>query len=87
FIESYKTRYGNPPEMYFPARTYDAVKILAFVIEKVGSNPENIKKEIPKIKDFAGVSGITSYDDKTGDVMQPIILKIVKNGKFVKFND
>jgi branched-chain amino acid transport system substrate-binding protein len=42
----------------------------------------DVKKALYDIKDFVGVTGKTSFD-KNGDVIKPIGIKVVKDGKFV----
>lgn len=83
FVEKFKTKYRREPEYYAPIG-YDAIKILALAIERGGTNPERIKNALYGIKDFPGISGTTSIDEN-GDVMKPVILKTVKEGKFVKY--
>jgi len=84
FIKNFRKKYGVDPEYYAPIG-YDAVKILALAIEKGGFKPEQIKNALYQIKDFPGLSGTTSFDEN-GDVVKPVILKMVKNGKFVKYD-
>jgi branched-chain amino acid transport system substrate-binding protein len=84
FIQKFKGKYGVEPEYYAPIG-YDAVKILALAIEKGGFKPEQIKEALYQIKDFPGISGVTSFDEN-GDVIKPVILKTVKNKHFVKYS-
>ena len=83
FIQKFKERYGVDPEYYAPIG-YDAVKILALAIEKGGFKPEQIKDALYQIKDFPGLSGTTSFD-RNGDVIKPVILKTVKNRRFIRY--
>lgn len=83
FIKKFRGKYGVDPEYYAPIG-YDAVKILALAIEKGGFRPEQIKNALYQIKDFPGLSGTTSFDEN-GDVIKPVILKTVKNGRFVRY--
>jgi len=85
FIKKFKEKYGVEPEYYAPIG-YDAVKIIALAIEKRGFQPEQIKNSLYQIKNFPGLSGTTSFD-KNGDVTKPIILKTIKNGQFVPYED
>jgi branched-chain amino acid transport system substrate-binding protein len=83
FIQKFKEKYGVEPEYYAPIG-YDAVKILALAIEKGGFKPEQIKDALYQIKDFPGLSGTTSFD-RNGDVIKPVILKTVKNRRFIRY--
>ena len=83
FIGKFRRKYGVDPEYYAPIG-YDAVKILALAIEKGDFDSEQIKSALYQIKDFPGLSGTTSFD-KNGDVIKPVILKTVKNGKFLRY--
>ena len=83
FIKKFKDKYGVEPEYYAPIG-YDAVKILALAIEKGGFNSEQIKNALYEIRDFPGLSGTTSFD-KNGDVIKPVILKMVKDRHFIRY--
>jgi len=83
YQEAYKKRYGRPSEG-FAALAYDGLMIIADVLRKVGPEATKIKDELYKIKDFPGVTGPTTFDDH-GDVIKPIVIKTVKNGRFVKY--
>jgi len=85
FIKKFKEKYGVEPEYYAPIG-YDAVKILALAIEKRGFQPEQIKNSLYQIKNFPGLSGTTSFD-KNGDVIKPVILKTIKESKFVRYKN
>ena len=81
FDDEFFKRYGMHSEM-FGAHAYDALKIVAFVIEKAGYSSESIKNELYRLKNYVGVSGVTSFDSN-GDVIKPIAIKEVQNGKFI----
>ena len=84
FTNSYRAKYNKNPDI-FAALTYDAMKILAKAIERGGTDVENVKKELYGIKNFIGVTGKTSFD-KNGDVIKPIGIKKVEDGKFIWVN-
>ena len=83
FVESFKRKYNREPG-YYSALAYDAMKILALAIEKGGYKSEGIKKSLYDIKDFSGITGETAFD-ANGDVTKPAILKIVRKGKFERY--
>lgn len=84
FIENYKKKYGKSPEyveLLASTNAYDAMKIILMIINECGENSDCIKDELYKIKDYDGVGGLTSFNEK-GDVIKPIIIKTVSNGSF-----
>lgn len=80
FLEAYRKRNDRDPG-YYSALAYDAAMIVFLSIEKAGTRSEDIKKSLYEIKDFPGVTGMTTFD-LNGDVTKSVALKIVKNGKF-----
>jgi branched-chain amino acid transport system substrate-binding protein len=85
FMNNFKEKYGVNPEYYAPIG-YDAVKILAHAIEKGGFTSEQIKNALYQVKDFPGLSGTTSFDEN-GDVIKPVILKTVRKGQFIRYEE
>lgn len=84
FVKAYKDKYGKEPDQ-FAAQAYDALFVLADAVERAGSDdPDAIRDELAKTKDFNGILGKMSFD-KDGDiVMNPTVLTI-KDGKFQEF--
>ncbi|MDQ3775580.1 MAG: penicillin-binding protein activator [Pseudomonadota bacterium] len=78
FVRAFRERYGEDPEVT-SGIAYDAMKILAAVMTRTGSEPEQVKAGLYKVKDFPGVTGSTSFDDH-GDVTKDIFIKVIKNG-------
>jgi branched-chain amino acid transport system substrate-binding protein len=65
--------------------SYDAVKILAQVMTKVGSDSTKVKDALYKVTNYQGVSGNISFD-KNGDLVSASYdIKIVKEGKSVNY--
>ncbi len=81
FIAKYKAKYNSMPDaMSFLA--YDAGLILFEAIRKAGTtNPEKVKDELAKIKDFSGVTGKITINAQRNAVKPAVILEI-KDGKF-----
>lgn len=88
FIENYKKRFGEEPstQHIYTARAYDALKILAQALGVCGKETECIKRELFKVKDYHGVSGVFSFD-RNGDISAEFNLQTVKNGKFVTYQE
>jgi len=86
YAKKFRDKYGKDSNL-FAANTYDALHIYAMLINKCGGDkPECIKNELYKVKDYPGVGGPTTFDEN-GDVDKPIMIKIVKDGQFVKYEE
>ncbi|MEE7627554.1 ABC transporter substrate-binding protein [Methylobacter sp. Wu8] len=82
FSNVYFKKYGQNPEIY-SAQSYDALKIIALAIKKAGDSASGaVKAQLYDIKDYDGVSGLTSFDSN-GDVTKPAIIKHIKDGQFL----
>ena len=86
YFEAYKKKYGVEVQNYGPY-AYDAVGIILTAIKNVVDRGEaptrsNVLEEVRKTK-YAGVLGITEFDE-FGDTKNKLItFYIVKNGEFV----
>jgi len=80
FISNYYDKFGITPEIY-SATAYDAIRILALAIKNVGYDSSKIKNFLYTVKDYPGISGVTSFD-ADGAVEKPVLFKILRNKKF-----
>ena len=87
FWDLYAQQFSLNPEI-FAAQSYDAVMILVKIIKEncKSGDPVCVKVSLYKIQDYPGVSGKISFD-QNGDVKKVVILKTVKNGQFVKYEE
>jgi len=83
FTNKYREEYGEAPDL-FAALGYDAIHILAKVIEERGYAAEAIKNGLYDLSNFYGVVGKISFD-QNGDVESEITMEITKDGKFVPY--
>jgi branched-chain amino acid transport system substrate-binding protein len=81
YVQEFKSK-TNQDADYWSGFGYDAANILALAISRGGNSPEAIKNEIYKISNYQGVTGNPVSFDQNGDVVKPIRLVIVKDGKF-----
>lgn len=82
-IESlYDHKYGKLPEGY-ALYGYDALKLIADVINRVGSDSTNIKNELYNVKDYKGVTGIIAFDNFGERISVDYDSYIVKNKQFM----
>jgi len=81
YEEEYLRRYGEHSDA-FAATAYDAVYIIKEAIEKGGYSSKGIKEALFKIKNFPGITGITSFDEN-GDVIKEVAIKKIKGREFI----
>jgi len=82
FLEAYRAKYQEDPDM-FSAQYYDAVMILAKAMETSKStDPSVFKAELAKLKDYPGVSGVTTFGPNREPIKSPVCLLTVKGEKF-----
>ncbi|HOT74860.1 MAG TPA: ABC transporter substrate-binding protein [Candidatus Wallbacteria bacterium] len=83
FIDEYKNRFGKPPDTY-SAQAYDALKILAEAVKRAGSAvPKRVSAAMRAIKNEEGVIANYEFDEKGEVINEKIILKIVRDKKFI----
>ncbi|AIF54118.1 MULTISPECIES: ABC transporter substrate-binding protein [unclassified Pelosinus] len=84
FIAAYKAKYNKEPDQ-FAAQAYDALQIMAIAIEKSGSvtDSKKLRDTLATIKDYSGVTGKFSFDEKRNPAMDVTVL-VVKDGQFTE---
>ncbi|MEE3415486.1 MAG: penicillin-binding protein activator [Prevotella sp.] len=75
FKKNYSEKYSSVPDLN-SALGYDVVNVLAIALHNCDYKVEYLKDEIYNIKDFDGLTGKTSFDEK-GDVMKDVMIKEV----------
>ncbi len=83
FVNSYQEKYGKAPTM-FAAQAYDATNLIIEALKKGATDRKSLRDNLAALKDFPGVTGITSFDENR-DVIKTLGKLIVANGKFVQF--
>ncbi len=81
----YKDKYNQNSEAY-AANSYDALNIIVAAINKCSGDTDCIKEYFYNTKKYQGVSGVFGFD-KNGDVTRRLIIKTVKDGKFVPYKE
>lgn len=80
FVSKYKKRYGEDPDTT-AGHFYDAVRVVAAAANAARDlTPAAIRDALFQVKDFPGVTGKMTFDDH-GDVTEPVMIKVVKDGK------
>ncbi len=83
FVSAFKSRFGKDPDVW-SAHGYDALLLIAEAMRRSGTDADSIKEGLYSIRDFPGVSGLTSFD-RNGDVLKEARFLTVKSGAFVPF--
>jgi branched-chain amino acid transport system substrate-binding protein len=81
FVRRYKARWSNETPEGVSALGYDAMYLLAAAMERAGTTQgPKFRDAIASTKDFAGVTGRTTIDEKRNSSKSAVILT-VKNGR------
>lgn len=81
YIANFKSKFNKDPGLV-SALGYDCALLIIDGVLKNGNTTDDLKSYILNTKDIHGAAGTMNFDTN-GDVHKPIILKIVKNGKFI----
>lgn len=83
-ISTYEQKYGKQPSQeIYTALAYDGYNVLFKAISECeNDDPECIKSELYKIKNFSGVSGNITIDQK-GDTQREFVLRKIQGGTLV----
>lgn len=82
FVARYKARYGGKAPDAMAALGYDSAMILAAAIKRCGNTePSKIREALAATKDFAGVTGTITINEKRDATKSAVILQ-VKEGQF-----
>ncbi len=83
FVKSFEELFGFSPG-FLEAQAYDAASILFQLVNHPDvRSRRTLKTALTKVKDFPGVTGLTSFGE-TGDVNKQIYLLKIKGGQFVQ---
>jgi branched-chain amino acid transport system substrate-binding protein len=75
FVKAYKAKYNKEPDA-FAALGYDAIQMLVQAIKDANSaDPVKIKDALSNIKDFTGITGKMTIDDKHNPVKAGVIIE------------
>lgn len=82
FVENYTKAYGRAPDQ-FAASAYDGVYMAMDAMQRAGTTTDHKKicDALAQMKDFKGVCGTFSFDEKRDPVVDLILMKM-QDGKF-----
>jgi len=87
FTDNFQTSKGREPNaLIYLLLGWDALNILKQAIETVGYDGTEIKEYLYSMSAYDGLGGQTKFDSN-GDVALNPSLMVVRNGKFVPWND
>jgi len=81
FVKKFKEKYGHDPDQ-FAAQAYDATHIIMEAVNKSGNNRKALRDELASLKNYEGVSGKLSFDEKRNPVGEVVVVE-AHNGKFI----
>ena len=81
FQEKYQARYGYSPN-YAAMQTYEAVLVLAEALRQTKGTSDGLPEALGNIRDLQGLNSTISMDE-FGDVVRPVYLFQVQDGKMV----
>ena len=83
FVEKFEKTFAEKPG-FIEAIAYDTSMILFQILRRPDVRSRNaIKNQLMHLKDFQGVTGLTSFNDK-GDVKKELSLLRIKGDKFIE---
>lgn len=83
FIDKYKAQNNDGLPDMFPAQGYDAVVLLADAMKAANSSdPKVFKDKLAQTKDWKGVTGTITFDEKREPIKSPVYLQEVKGQGF-----
>ena len=84
FVEQFRTRYQETPDL-LAAQAYDTMLMCSQVLKAGAQTPAQLRDGLLHVRDFAGVSGLTSMGAKRDAEKVPYLLTI-KGGQIVQLN-
>jgi ABC-type branched-subunit amino acid transport system substrate-binding protein len=83
FVKSFEEIFGSSPG-FLEAQAYDAAAILFELVNQGNvKSRHTLKTALMEVKDFPGMTGLTSFDE-TGDVDKQLYLLTIKGRRFVQ---
>lgn len=85
FVDAFKKKYGKEPDI-FAVQGYDALNLVALAVAKGDFTSDNIRQALSEVKNYPSMGGTITFD-KNGDVIKPLRLLTVRQGKFESFTN
>ncbi len=86
YYKKFSEKYGAAPDIY-SGNVRDYIKILSSSIKECGKNNcDCVLYKLASIKNYPGTNGTFSVDERGVGIYDSVMLRTVKDGKFVSFN-
>jgi ABC-type branched-subunit amino acid transport system substrate-binding protein len=79
FISRFRQRFWQPPNL-LAAQAYDATQMVIQALREGSANRDDLRQALLSMRDFAGVSGLTSFT-ADGDSQKELFIIGVKDGR------
>ncbi|MEI8130883.1 MAG: ABC transporter substrate-binding protein [Leptolinea sp.] len=80
FKSTYEKRFSAAP-IFTGMEGYETMRLLAAALQKTNGNSDGLAESLAGMQKFEGLTGPISMD-KFGDVIRPLVIQKVKDGKF-----
>jgi branched-chain amino acid transport system substrate-binding protein len=84
FVEQFRARFGDVPDL-LAAQAYDTLLICAQVLKAGARTRAQLRDGLLRVRDFPGVSGLTTIDED-GDAEKIPYFLTIQNGQIVQLN-
>lgn len=82
FVSDFQGTYGEPPG-FIEAIAYDTARLLIQLLSRPDiRNKSALREQLAQVRDFPGVTGLTSFDS-SGEARKDLYILQVRGGKFV----
>jgi branched-chain amino acid transport system substrate-binding protein len=81
FVSTYREHYGEDPD-FWCAQFYEGTRLLCAAVAAGAKTGEEIRQFLVGVKDFKGLGGSITFDEK-GCITRTIRMKKISGGKFV----
>lgn len=85
FTYRYHSKYSADPDTW-AAQSYDSMYLLADAIRRGGATRQALRDALAQTRDFQGVTGTITFNDKGDAEYRGISIVMVANGKFVPYD-
>ena len=84
FVDKMSKRTSGEEIAVYSPRVYDAVKILASIMTRVGTDNEKIKEELYALRDYQGIADIYTLDENGDVAIANYKVKQYQGGKIIE---
>lgn len=86
FASKFQSKYGYLPDTW-AAQSYDGMYILAEALKKGGTDSKKIRDALAETKDFKGITGTITFNDKGDAEFRGTSIVVIKDGQFIPYKE